>query len=82
MTNFVNQTIKDLEAIIELFQETANDDLETISDINNLLFQSYSSLGKALNHRIMNEATEEARILAFISNLDRQLQEGKLILTV
>lgn len=82
MTEFVSQTINDLEGIIELLRATADDDLETIKNISLLLVETHRSLNTGLNHKIMQDASKEAALLAFISNLDRQVKEEKLVLTV
>lgn len=82
MTEFVSRTINDLEGIIELLRTTANDDLETIKDIALLLVETHRSLNAGLNHKIMLDASKEAALLAFISNLDKQVKEEKLVLTV
>lgn len=80
MTEVINQTIGALNVITKLLQETDYDDLETIRNIDSLLLDVHHSLHAELNRKVMQDATKQAEIQAYIRNLGHLYKNA--ILTV
>lgn len=69
MTEFVNQTINDLSDIIKLLQVAEADDIEIMSEIEHHLLEIHRSLHTELNRKVMQDATKQAAIKAYIRSL-------------